>query len=290
MCGAALEVPGRSCVTGDHALPSGPVPARWGTPAGGRDGRWLLYYDTLDHLQCRVGPFPVLPTYVRLSPDGATLATLDEQGRLRLFRTSDGAGLCAVDLPEVGKVLAFTPDSQRIVLGGFRGSIRCYDLAGQPAWPAVRLGDANDILGEPLPLYDAAFPDFTDRLWPSSRDAEGELDAVVRMGVNRLVNGDCQSEGGWMGEAVAYHPEGYQSGRSLKVGPGMVGQEVSGFLGQHATWVLEFFYRAPPTRAARQVAGRRAGRERLSRFGGMPFPLLRHHPRAYLPHRGQIDL
>src|SRR5205823_2116342 len=38
--------------------------------------------------------------------------------------------------------------------------------------------------------------------------------------------------------------EGYKGAKSLKVGEADVGQEVSGFLDKHVTWVLEFFYRS----------------------------------------------
>ena len=67
---------------------------------------------------------------------------------------------------------------------------------------------------------------------------------MVRLGVNRLINGDGETAEGWQGPAVAYHTLGRESSRSLKVGQEFVGQEVSGFLGTHATWVLEFFYRS----------------------------------------------
>src|SRR5207344_3307344 len=113
-------------------------------------------------------------------------------------------------------------DSQRLVLGGFRGGLFAYGLDGRPAWQA-RLGDQNDLLGQPLPLYDPAFPDYTENVWPVSRDEPGELEKLVRMDVNRLVNGDCESNGGWQGPVV-YHPAGYQSVKSLRVGEEMVGQ------------------------------------------------------------------
>ncbi len=67
---------------------------------------------------------------------------------------------------------------------------------------------------------------------------------MVRLGVNRLINGDAETADGWQGPEVAYHALGRESSRSLKVGQPFVGQEVTGFLGTHATWVFEFFYRS----------------------------------------------
>jgi outer membrane protein assembly factor BamB len=207
-----------------------------------REDRLLAYHDRFGHVQSRLGPFAVLPSFAALSPDGQWIGLLDEYGVLSLHQAADGKERWRQPLSERGKVLRFTPDSRRLVLGGFRGGLFAFGLDGKEAWRA-RLGDQNDVLGKPLPLYDPAFPDFTERLWPVSRDEPGELDKLVRMDVNRLVNGDCESAGGWQGPAV-YHPEGYQSGHSLKVGEAMVGQDVTGFLDKHVTWVLEFFYRS----------------------------------------------
>jgi outer membrane protein assembly factor BamB len=207
-----------------------------------RDDRTLVYHDRFEHPVCRIGPFEIMPSFAALSADGRHLAVLDEYGLLSLFQTADGKPRWRVPLGERGKVLRFTPDSQRLVLGGFRGGVAAYDLDGKVVWQTT-LGDQNDILGQPLPLHDPAFTDYTERLWPVSRDEPGELEKLVRMDVNRLANGDCETTGGWQG-AVAFATEGYRSAHSLKVGPSMVGQEVTGFLDKHVTWVLEFHYRA----------------------------------------------
>ncbi|HEY7425440.1 MAG TPA: PQQ-binding-like beta-propeller repeat protein, partial [Gemmataceae bacterium] len=219
-----------------------------------RQDRVLAYHDRFGHERGRLGPFEIVPTFAALSPDGKSIALLDEYGTLMLYQASDGKLRWRSALPERGKVLRFTPDSQRLVLGGFRGGIRTYDLDGRLVWQA-RLGDQNDVLGQPLPLYDPAFVDRTENLWPISRDEPGELEKLVRMDVNRLVNGDCESAGGWQGPAV-YHPEGYKSDKSLKIGASMVGQEIEGFLDKHVTWVLEFFYRsADPHAQPKLLAG-----------------------------------
>jgi hypothetical protein len=207
-----------------------------------REDRFLAYHDCFGHVQGRLGPFAIIPSFAALSPDGRLIALLDEYGVLTLHQSDGGKLLWRQALTERGKVLRFTPDSRRLVLGGFRGGLWTFDLDGRLVCQA-RLGDHNDVLGRQLPLYDPAFVDYTEKLWPVSRDEPGDLEKLVRLDANRLVNGDCESTGGWQGPAV-YHPEGYRSARSLKVGPVTVGQEISGFLDKHVTWVLEFSYRA----------------------------------------------
>ncbi len=153
-----------------------------------RDGRSLLFYDKADHIACRVGPLAIMPTWAAASGDGKHLALLDEYGRLRIFATQDGRQRSETQLPELGKALRFTADGQRLVCGSFRGTITLLDLDGHAQW-TYTLGPANDVLGTQLPLFDPAFPDFTDRLWPQSHDEPGQLDGLVRLGANRLKNG-----------------------------------------------------------------------------------------------------
>lgn len=208
-----------------------------------RNGRQLVYFDGFAHEQCVLGPFVTIPTYASLSPDGHTIAVLDEYRALRLFSTSDGKKLTKIDVPEIGKVLRFTPDSQRLILGGVRGGLFAWNLNGELVWQ-LRLADSNDILDKPIPLFDSAFKDFTPKLWPTSHDESSELDTLARTTPNRLINADCEATGGWQGQEIKYAKPGYESGQALTVGPQMVGQEITGFLGTHVTWTLEFHYRS----------------------------------------------
>lgn len=219
-------------------------------------GRLLAYYDSAEHVQCTLGPFEIWPTTVAQNPDHSLIATLDEYGAATVFKTADGAAVARFTTPELGRALRFTPDGKRLMLGTLRGKVLAYDVDGKPAWQAD-LAAANDILGTPLPLFDPAIRDLTPKLWPVSTDTPAEIDGLARLAENRLVNGDAESEGGWQGTA-AYQAEGYGSGsrRSLKVRDAMVSQEVTGYLGEHATWVLEFYYKtASPAAPARLLAG-----------------------------------
>ena len=222
-----------------------------------RSDRTLVYQERFGHDQARLGPFAIIPTYAELSPDRQWIALLDEYGRLSIHATADGKERAAVNVPERGKVLRFTADSKQFVLGTFRGSLLAFDLDGKPLWQS-RLAEQNDVLGKELPLFDKEIPDFTEKLWPVTRDTPGDLDKIVRLDRDRLVNGDMKSDAGWKagkGKPV-YHDEGRASKRSLKVGEETVSQEITGFLGQHSTWVLEFFYRgAVRGKPAELIAG-----------------------------------
>ncbi len=219
-----------------------------------RDGRDLVYIEGLDRVRARFGPFEVMPTFVRQSPDGARIATLDETGRVQVFRTADGVREHAFVLPQLGNVLRFTPDGRGLVVGAIRSRLMTFGLDGTPRWEA-HLAEANDWIGGAIPLYDAAFPDGTEKLWPVQRDQPGELDALVRLSVNRLLEAPATpAGGGWQGQ-VAWQAAGPSGRRSLQVGTNAVSQTVTGFLGEHTTWVLEFHHRASGAASAGLTAG-----------------------------------
>jgi outer membrane protein assembly factor BamB len=204
-----------------------------------REDRVLLYMDRFGHIQSRLGPFEILPTYAGISKDGSLVALMDEYGLTGIFRTADGSRLAEFHSDQRGKVLRFSADNQRLIIGTFRGAVRVYDLKGTLLWQ-YRLADANDILDRELPLFDSAFPDFTEKLWPVSRDEPGDLERLVRLDPNRL------TDAGWhvpQGE-VQFHSEGSRGPRRLKISDTPVSQEITGYLGQHATWVMDFHYRS----------------------------------------------
>ena len=209
-----------------------------------RDGNSLRFLDGEEVEFCRMGPFAVMPTVAQLSPDRKTIAFLNEYGLVSLYEAGTGKLRHKFSAPQLGNVLRFTPDSSTLLIGGLRGLVVKYGLQGQLQWQSS-LSAHNRSIESPR-LYDPSFPDLTQKLWPESHDTPGELEALVRMGKERLTNGDCESEGGWRGKTVAYHSEGHRSKRSLLVSDATVHQEVTKYLGSHVTWVAEFFYRAAP--------------------------------------------
>ena len=217
-----------------------------------RDGNGLRYLDGEKPEISRLGPFQIMPSFARLSPDGKLLAFLDEYGQVWIHEAATGKRLSGFKAPQLGHVLTFSGDSSSLVIGGWRGLVACYDLQGQSRWQ-TSLGQHNKHLLNP-PLYDPAFPDVTENLWPTSHDRPNELDEMVRLGKDRLINGDCEAQTGWQGKQIAYDAQGYRSAHSLKVGPETVYQEVQKYLGNHVTWVVEFYYRSadPPAASSLQ--------------------------------------
>jgi len=209
-----------------------------------RDGNSLRYVEGERSETCRLGPFDVMPSLAALSPDGRLLGLLDEYGLLGVFEAATGKPMHAFTVLQLGHVLRFGPDSASVYIGGVRGLLARYDLQGKPLWQ-TSLAQFNTTIERPL-LYDPSFPDLTPALWPEMHDAPGQLEAMVKMGEDRLANGNCESDGGWQVASgdVAYYGEGHAGGRSLKVGQMLVSQEVSKYLGNHVTWVLEFHYKA----------------------------------------------
>jgi len=219
------------------------------------DGRTLRLINGKEQEVARFGPFDTFPSLAAMSPDRATLAFLDEYGKLSIHATDTGEELAAATVDELGHVMRFTPDSKRVLVGGLRGGVNCFTLDGKPVWK-TSLGQYNSTLGKAVAHYDPAFRDLTPTLWPGKTDQPGDLDKLVRLGVNRLANGDCERDVAWQSGAVRYHGQGHQSKRSLRVGQELISQEVTEYLGKHVTWVLEFFYRtAPDVQQAVLIAG-----------------------------------
>ncbi|MBI2191273.1 MAG: PQQ-binding-like beta-propeller repeat protein [Planctomycetes bacterium] len=220
-----------------------------------QDGHSLRLLEGRKSEVARFGPFAILPSMARLSPDGKKLALLDEYGLLHVLDAAGGQAISRFRVPQLGLVLRFTPASDALVFGGIRGLLLVAGLDGQTRWQASlsRWNDPADTAA----LYDPSFRDLTPSLWPEKQDEPGDLDALVKLDGDRLVNGDCESSGGWQGAAESdFVREGFQSPQSLKVGRGIVHQEITRFLGNHVTWVLEFHYKAAPGHAsASLIAG-----------------------------------
>lgn len=251
--------------------------------SGSRILRWV---DRDGRERVQLDPFEIMPTVAQLSPDGKTLFFLDEYGQASFYDTSTGKRRCTFAVPEMGNVTRFTPDSARLQIGGLRGALLTYDLDGKLLWQR-KLGEHNRTLAElkppdrvrgfptTTPPPSKIFPDHTEKQWPSLKDEPGQLEALVDLDPNRLINGDAAGDSGWVPDAAAaYAQPGFESPRGLRVGTNIVSQEVSGFIGDHFTWVLEFRYRqAADGAGTRLIAGLRAQSHDASRD---PMLVVRH--------------
>ncbi|MBM4144475.1 MAG: hypothetical protein FJ225_12930, partial [Lentisphaerae bacterium] len=229
----------------------------------GKDFRLVRVEEDREREVSRMGPFPCTPTFARVSPDGVHVVLLDEYWNAFVHEVATGKRTGQTRLPEMGFSLEFTPDSKTFLVGGLRGSVMCCDLSAKLMW-STALGPRNQSLQKTqFPNVDASFPDYTAKLFKPVADEPGEFDNLVTLDRSRLENGDFEGAGGWRVDTnadakavVAYADGGYQSKRCLKVGGATVQQSIEGLIGDHFTWVLEFFHRrATPEEPASLLAG-----------------------------------
>ncbi|MCJ8332537.1 MAG: hypothetical protein HRT89_23060, partial [Lentisphaeria bacterium] len=213
----------------------------------------------------RLGPFVNMPTFAFASPDEKYVVLLDQDSAAFIHEVASGKRVVKVQLSEMSYAWRFLPDSSAFVLGGLRGSVMCIDVSGKILWQTALMQHNKTLSQEKLdlPNFDPTFPDYTEKLWQDHYDKPGELDKLVNLDADRLTNGNCEQSGGWQVDssdgakaALTYASDGYKSKRCLKVGKLAVQQEVKGLIGDHFTWVLEFFYRsAAPDKTSGLLAG-----------------------------------
>jgi outer membrane protein assembly factor BamB len=228
-------------------LVAGPVARRLGTeehfdPAGTRLGT------------TETAPVPPAPF------------TMDENGVVHaLEQTGRERWACSVadseaDTGAPGECALAPLRSGGVVAGTSRGHVVLIGSDGKVAW-RTRLGEVNEPPGD-YPRFVAEGrrqnKDISARVWPTIVDQDGDLDAIVKMGINRLANPSFESEaGGWSVEgqpALTRVAEAKDGTQSLRVGQSMVTQEIAEHVCRMATYVLEFAYR-PVTPSAALVAG-----------------------------------
>jgi outer membrane protein assembly factor BamB len=212
----------------------------------------------------RFAPFDYFPTFVQASPDRRHIVFLDEYWNAFIHDTETGQRVGQIKLPEMGFALTFTPDSKSFLVGGLRGAVMCCDLSGKLVWNTSLATHNRSLKQAQFAKVDTDFPDSTAKLFKPMVDEPGELDKLVTLDSSRLVNGDCEAAGGWQVDTnagsqtarVVYGDGGHQGKRCLKVGDVPVQQQVEGLIGEHFTWVLEFFHRsASPDKTVAFLAG-----------------------------------
>ena len=230
----------------------------------GKDLRLVRVTEDGDREIARLGPFPWIPTFVRASPDGNLIVLLDEYWNVFVHEVETGKRTGQAKLPEMGFALAFTPDSKAFMVGGLRGSVMCCDMNANLLWNTSLMPHNQSLKRAEFPNVDLSIADSTDKLFKPLVDEPGELDKLVAIDRNRLENGDFEGDGGWQIDtnagaktaSLAYADGGYQGKRCLKVGAAAVQQQIEGLIGDHFTWVMEFFYRgAAPGKDVKLLAG-----------------------------------
>lgn len=203
---------------------------------------------------------------VETEPGPQDRYTVDEEGVVyALDESGQEKWKCSAadPVPDTGDpgqcVLADLGDKGAVV-GTSRGRILRIFPEGEVSWRAW-LGELNEPSGD----Y-AAFvaegrkqsKDISAGIWPTTVDKDGDLDAIVKMGIDRLVNPSFETDsGGWTIDGVQKLPlatPAQHGKRSLRVGEAMVSQDLKRHVCRLATYVLEFHYR-PLSPKATLVAG-----------------------------------
>jgi len=210
----------------------------------------------------RLGPFTNCPTFAALSPNGNFIVLLDEYWNAFVHEAETGKRTGQTRLPEMGFALTIAPDSKSFLVGGLRGAVMRYDMTGKLLWNTPLAPHNESLKTAELPNVDTTIPDHTEALFKPLIDEPAELDQLVALDDNRLENGSFEADDGWLVDTnagvatVQYATGGHESKRCLKVGDRSVEQRISGLIGDHFTWVLEFFCKsATPGSDVQLLAG-----------------------------------
>ncbi|MFD7258335.1 helix-turn-helix domain-containing protein [Streptomyces sp. NPDC059874] len=137
---------------------------------------------------------------VAFAPDGKTLASGGNDGKVRLRRTAEHRTLAAFTMPGRVRAMAFSPDGRTLAAASTDGPAQLWDIAGRrpkallPASTAGARAVAFAPDGRTLAIAD---PDGTIRLWEAAGGPAGEQHAVAELaGHTGRVN------------ALAYAPDG----------------------------------------------------------------------------------
>jgi outer membrane protein assembly factor BamB len=245
---------------------------RWQWLPGRRlnDGRFLASDGGLTCLDERGRKFWSLPY------DPAIVVRSDAVSRDlgRLYRTAwDGEVRC-IDLANGGTLwnrrlpfrAKFLPVADGVIAGTIDGTVSRLGSDGQVTWQ-VRLPSLHELPGNDYPAYVRAGldrePDATGDYYPAGEDHPGDLDKILRFGMEQLANPGFEDGSAWTaGEGKPQFVETAQTGkRALRLSPGaMVTQGVDRRVVPLGTYLLEFSYR-PVTTGAVLTAGVQFGGE-----------------------------
>ena len=206
----------------------------------------------------------------RLASDQSWLPALDamNEGQSRYYRCDrDGLVRC-IDLA-TGKTLwdfqmpfasVLRASGDEVVAGANNGAVAVIDAAGKPVWQ-TRIRDHHELTGENYPAFIAAAtdrdPDSSAEFYLEGRDGPDDYRTILRMGVEQLQSGSCESAEGWQSPQgqVAVGKPAKEGASALQLNPAqLVTQRPQARVIPAATYLLEFWYRVEDTKA-RLVAG-----------------------------------
>ena len=184
------------------------------------------------------------------SPDFKQIYLLDIYGRLHGLDAATGADRWVKDTGNKG-ILQVLPGGD-VLFGGLNGMIARFSPAGEIKWTTM-LRDLHEIAGDyDKFVFDAklGMKDISPELYPSMLDKDGDLDSVVRFGLDVVTDGSFESVGADGVRPTWQIPEngagivaGRTGRRAVQTTGGTVTQPANSPVIPHATYLLEFYYK-----------------------------------------------
>jgi len=215
--------------------------------------------------------------------DGSRLYALTMYGTLHALDPATGADLWSHEIGFKG-ILSILPDENGVpggvLFGGLNGKVMRIAHNGTLPWSTM-LRNMHDVAGD----YDSfvhiarrGINDISTSLYPAMVDREGDLEDVVRFGMNIAGNGSFEGEDAWQlpAEGAGFSTETPHSGkRALAIGGALVVQPIDSPVIPNATYLLEFHYRPSdydqPLTAGVLLGGTPAAAAEADTLTAMPF-------------------
>ena len=178
------------------------------------------------------------------SPDGKQVYVLDVFGVLHGINAATGADAWAKETGNKG-VIRVLPGGD-VLFGGLNGMVARFAADGSLKWKSM-LRDMHDIAGDYDKFVSEAklgLKDISTECYPSMVDRAGDLDQIVRFGLDVLKNGSFEDDTAWqVPKDGAGFAEGHSGKRAAQTSGGTVTQPADCPVIPNATYLLEFWYR-----------------------------------------------
>ena len=181
----------------------------------------------------------------------------DRDGLVRCIDLATGKTLWDLQMPFACKLGA---SGDEVAAGANNGAVAVIDATGKPVWQ-TRIRDHHELTGENYPAFIAAATDrdsdSSAEFYLEGRDGPDDYRTILRMGVEQLQSGSCESAEGWQSPQgqVAVGKPAKEGASALQLNPAqLVTQRPQARVIPAATYLLEFWYRVEDTKA-RLVAG-----------------------------------
>jgi len=182
------------------------------------------------------------------SKDYARLYAVTMYGTLHALDPAAGSDIWTHDIGFKG-ILRPLPDGD-VLFGGLNGRVIRFGPGGEVRW-SVMLRRMHEIAGdydEFVKLAKRGIKDISAELYPSMVDHEGDLDGIVRFGLDVVRNGSFENDAAWQlpadRAALASVDTAHSGKRALAISGGLVLQPIDSPVIPNATYLLEFYYSA----------------------------------------------